>query len=420
MAREKSPTLDVSPGIVQLRRFWNASATLPVLGLALAAHVAVVLTLYFSPIYRADLSTLPADFDRATRIIHTGLLYRDFAFEYPPLAAFFYGLPGLFAQTVEAFRAAFAVQMAVVDMLTVVLTWLWLRRMRRAAVPPLAAQAVFLAGLGTMVVLERFDLAPAALVLLGLLLWEVGRLGWAWAMLGLGTGIKLFPIVVVPIFALDYVRERKWRALGLGILAFVVAAVIPGLPFFLAAPEGLAQLTRYHGARGVQIESLTASPLLLGHLAGYKVTSVFAFGSQEVTSDWSAWAALLALPLIVAALALVFWRYWRGSAVGERRLQFAAAAILAFMLFNKVLSAQYLVWLYPLIPLVVARRYAVWTVYLGAIVLTQYLYPHGWNDLTALHAEAIAVQVTRNALLLVLWGLLLVEGKQGRSEGVAG
>ncbi|MFN8500205.1 MAG: glycosyltransferase family 87 protein [Anaerolineae bacterium] len=416
MAREKSPPLEVPRGAIESRRIWNASATLPVLGLALAAHVVVLLALYVSPIYRADLSTLPSDFGRASRILDSGLLYRDYAFEYPPLAAFFYGLPRLFAPTADAFRVAFAVQMAAVDLAIVFLTWLWLRRADRPAVLPLAAQTVFLAALGTMVVLERFDLAPAALTLLALLLWDAGRSGWAWAMLGLGAGIKLFPAVVTPLFALDDIRQSRWRSLGLGVLAFAVALVVPGLPFFVAAPQGLAQLAAYHGGRGVQIESLLASPLLLGHLAGYRVTSLFAFGSQEVASDWSAPLANLALPLIAAALAVVVWRYARRPATGERRLRFAAAAILAFVLFNKVLSAQYVTWLYPLIPLVVARRSAVWALYLGAALLTEYLYPHGWNALTALQPEAIIVQVTRNVLLLGLWVVLLLER---RGEGVA-
>lgn len=381
------------------------------------AHVLVLLALYFSPIYRADLSTIPADLGRATHIIQSGLLYRDFAFEYPPLAALFYGVPRLFGSTVETFRAAFAVEMGLVDLVGVWLTWLWLRRTHCPALAPLAAQTAFLAGLGTMVVLERFDLAPAVLTLAGLFLWQMGRWGWAWTMLGLGTGIKLFPAVVAPIPALEDIRNRRWRLLGIGILAFAAAVILPGVAFFLAAPQGLSQLLAYHGGRGVQIESLPASFLLIGHLLGHKVTSEFAFGSQEVSSDWSIWPARLALPFIIAALALVLWRYRRGPATRERRLRYAAAAILAFMLFNKVLSAQYVVWLYPLVPLVAGRRYAAWTLYLCAVILTQYLYPHGWNTLTALQPEAIVAQVTRNGLLLALWVVLLMER---RGEGVMG
>ncbi len=417
MAQNNSQTLHVPLSSRDDQSRWYTSATLPVLALALVAHVLVLLGLYFSPIYRSDLSTIPADWERATHIIRSGLLYRDFAFEYPPLAALFYGLPGLFATTSEAYRPAFAVEMGVVDLATVCLTWLWLKRANRSALAPLAAQTIFLAGLGTMVVLERFDLAPAAMVLASLLLWEVGRWEWAWAMLGLGTGIKLFPAVVAPILALDDIRNRRWRLLVIGVLVFAAAAVLPGLPFFVAAPQGLNQLLAYHGGRGVQIESLPASFLLIGHVAGQTVTSGFAFGSQELSSDWSVWPARLATPMIATALALVLWRYFRGPMGGARRLRYATAAVLAFMLFNKVLSAQYVVWLYPLIPLIVPRRYIVWGIYLVVVALTEYLYPHGWIALTRLEPDAIAVQVTRNGLLLALWVLLLLEGSR---EEVAG
>jgi len=90
----------------------------------------------------------------------------------------------------------------------------------------------------------------------------------------------------------------------------------------------------------------------------------------------------------------------------------ALAAVLAFALVNKVLSAQYMIWPYALAPLVTTRRRLVWAVYFVALGLTQYLYPHGWNNLTGLEPLAIAVQAGRNVLLLLWWVVLLWEPRQ--------
>ena len=380
--------------------------------LALPLHVVLLALLYFAPGYRADLSTIPFDFTRGTQLLSGKLVYRDYPFEYPPLGALWYALPRLVAQDAAAYRVAFAVQMAVVDLATVVLVWAWARRMGQRAGPPLMAQALFLLAAGVMIVLERFDLVAAALTGLALYLWPRAGGVWGWASLALGTGVKIFPAALAPLFAVEQIRRRQWGSLFIGLLVFMVALAAPLVPFVIIAPDSLVKLLAYHQERGVQIESLLATPLLVGHALGASVKSQFAFGSQEISSPLTPLVAGLATPLVVLALALVTWRYSRGPLTEERRVRFALAAVLAFALFNKVLSAQYMIWPYALAPLVTTRRRLVWAVYFVALGLTQYLYPHGWNNLTGLEPLAIAVQAGRNVLLLLWWVVLLWEPRQ--------
>ena len=55
----------------------------------------------------------------------------------------------------------------------------------------------------------------------------------------------------------------------------------------------------------------------------------------------------------IAALALVWVRYARGDAESDARfVRYAAAAVVAFVAFGKVVSPQFLVWLLAIVVLV--------------------------------------------------------------------
>ena len=110
--------------------------------------------------------------------------YRDFRLEYPPAALPVFALPALLSERDDhaAYRQAFERVMAACGLLMIVLVALALAALR--APPPrvlatLVAVAVFPLLLGS-VVLTRFDLWPALLVVgaLAALLWERFRLGF--------------------------------------------------------------------------------------------------------------------------------------------------------------------------------------------------------------------------------------------------
>ena len=100
----------------------------------------------------------------------------------------------------------------------------------------------------------------------------------------------------------------------------------------------------------------------------------------------------------------------RGSRGREQLLVGSAAAVAVWVLFGKVLSPQYLLWLVPLVALVVGRRPAKLAFPLGlvaALGLTQAVYPGRYDELIRLDALPIALLAARNALLVVLAAALL-------------
>jgi hypothetical protein len=87
------------------------------------------------------------------------------------------------------------------------------------------------------------------------------------------------------------------------------------------------------------------------------------------------------------------------------------------MITNKVFSPQFMVWLYPLFPLVNGRlRPAIWVAFLLTACLTWYIYPLNYWDLVDTEQSAVNALILRNVLMLLMAGLLLGEKTPGISD----
>ncbi len=78
------------------------------------------------------------------------------------------------------------------------------------------------------------------------------------------------------------------------------------------------------------------------------------------------------------------------------------------MVFGKVLSPQYLIWLLPLAALVLLDDLVVGLLALATVVLTQVEFPGMYWSLVYLGRPAIAVLVARNVLLMATFAATLV------------
>ena len=245
--------------------------------------------------------------------------------------------------------------------------------------------------------LNTYDLLPAALTVgaLAAVLRRRELLGFG--LLGLAATAKLYPLVVVPLAAI-YVwqvagRDRTLRALGV----FAGVAVLVVLPFAILSPGGLWDSFHSQSTRGLQIESLGASILLAGSIERRTSTGEFALPT-------------LTTLLQAVAVATVWWLYARGSRGPERLVLASAAAVTGFLVFNRFVSPQYVVWLIPLVLLVPgATGAAAIALVVGALVLAQIWFFH-YSHLFQLEGISWLV-VARNALLLALYLLLAVRLK---------
>lgn len=178
------------------------------------------------------------------------------------------------------------------------------------------------------------------------------------------------------------------------------------VPFVLLGPGGVAYSLYSQVTRRVEIESLPASALLLADRLGvYGAHTILGnLNSIDLAGVVPTVAGVLSSCVAVAALVASAVLYRLGEATVSRFVLAFAAALVGYVAFGKVLSAQYLVWLLPVVPLVRG-----WVGHGAAVILaaTMWLTKLQYGHLNALsEGTGLALVVTRNILLVCLFGLL--------------
>ena len=333
--------------------------------------------------------------------------YRNFHLEYPPLSLPTFLIPGLVAgRHFWVFQRVFELLMAGCGAIAVGLAVFGLSRQRvsngrLAASIALGVSTPLLIG---TVILSRYDLWPALLTIGALAAIGFDRPRAGFALLALGVAAKGYPIVLLPIAAVYVWRGsgRRQALVCLGIFAALLLAVL--LPFAILSPHGLWASIRGQVGRPMQIESLGASIWLAAHqLLGTHVSTYFTHGSDNINGHPAAQFATVMSVLQLAALVFVFVVFLLGPATRQRLLFACAAAVCAFITFDRVLSPQYLLWLLPLVMLLPGRRGLAATGLLAlAMVLTQSYFPQLFPDLRHFQSLPSWAVIARNVVLLGL------------------
>ncbi len=211
--------------------------------------------------------------------------------------------------------------------------WVWL-----LAVPLLGATAY-----------ARFDLVPGILAAVGLLLLSTHpRIAAAAG--AVATGLKFWPALLLPALAARSQGRRQ-----VVVVVGLVGTALAGASLLTAGWDRLISPLTWQGERGLQIESVLASPAMLGWAlspAGFEV-AFSDYNAVEIAgpgTDSLLAVSEVATLALMAALVLLWVRTWRhGSAVSLDAVTWTClAAVTGFLVTSKVLSPQYLLWLLPL------------------------------------------------------------------------
>ena len=348
-------------------------------------------------------------FDYATRAMLGQIPYRDYLVEYPPIALLVFLIPRLFVSGFAAYRVAFGVELLLFNAFAVLLV---VRHVARAEGPDqvplrLAWYTAFFASLCPLL-MGPYDLAPMAIAFAAAHTWFHRRNALGGFLAGVGVLLKIFPgAVAAPALVWEIVHLRASR--GRGMLAFL-GTITAGVSFWLwLGGRGVVNSFLYHAERGLEVGSLYVGILLLlGKVKGERPTWAHDHGAIHLAPEWSDPIAKLTMPIQIAALLFVMWRYRRSGM--KDGVRYAGAAVLAFMVMGKVLSPQFLIWLIPFVTVLGGRmgRRARW-IYLLACIATTLFFPHiglvlmvGDNNL-----GAILLLNYRNARIVGLYFLLL-------------
>lgn len=241
------------------------------------------------------------------------------AIEYPVFTGVFMWASGLPVTTVNSYLNLSALLLAPFGLLTGWLLWRMtgLRALLWAAAPALVLYAF-----------HNWDLLAVAATVGGMYMWWRDKPLGAAVLFGVGGALKMYPLMFLGPLALDLLSRRDQigalRAAGAGVATWLAANV----PFMAVNFEGWYATYAFHRQRGANFDS------------------IWQFG-------WPSWTPertnLVTTLLLVVSFAVILGFSWLSARRAQAYpfLQTCGALLAAFLLFNKVHSPQYTLWLLP-------------------------------------------------------------------------
>ncbi len=308
------------------------------------------------------------------------------AFEYPVLTGVFIWFSSLFADGRTSFLIASALLMGPFAVLT---AYHLFRLSGRRALLWAAAPALVLYAL------HNWDLLAVAAAVGGIYAWHRGRTVTAAVLFGIGTCLKIYPgLFLLPLAFDRLVRKDRVgavEALGYGGLTVLAA----NLPFVLVNRDGWATTYVFQEARNADTSSNSLWFWVWPHFT---------------TDQLNRLVPVLALLSLLAAVAYGVVRARREHVFPF--LQVCGAALVAFLLWNKVSSPQFTLWVLPFFALLRVRwgwwaAYAVsdLLVYVGVFRWFHHLI--GGTDATLAERMLTVGVWTKSALLVLLFVVFL-------------
>jgi uncharacterized membrane protein len=242
----------------------------------------------------------------------------DGAIEYPVLTGLFMWFGGLLARGADNYLVVSAVLLAPFG----VFVAQTLARMhgRRALLWAAAPALVIYA-------FHNWDLLVVAAAVGAMWAWRRGRYEVAAAYMGIGGALKMYPLFFLAPLVVDlWLRRERSRAVvaaGVGVGVWMLV----NLPFIVANPGGWWATYEFHSLRGPNFDNMWQ----------------LAFPGASA-ANLNLWATVLIGLSFLIALAAGARRAKDGPFPG---VAVSAAMLASFLLWNKVHSPQYTLWLLP-------------------------------------------------------------------------
>jgi uncharacterized membrane protein len=275
------------------------------------------------------------------------------------------------------------------------------RLTRRRALMWAAAPAIVLYAF------HNWDFLVVAATVAGIAFWRADRPLAAAVAFGVGGALKMYPLMFLAPLVLYVWQKEGWRtgykeALKVAIEG-VATWLLINLPFMIINFDGWWATYEFHRLRPPNYDSIWNIKFILADIATLNNVSFALTGAS-----------------LIVVLLLGLWRSKRDGVFPF--IQVAGALLAAFLLFNKVHSPQYTLWILPFFALINVS--AVWWVAYTALDIIVYVgvFRFFWaaqylaaNPDPAYQAMSFGVQA-RAVLLAVLIFVFLFSSEAGREE----
>ena len=363
-------------------------------------------------------------FRYAEQMVSGKMPYSGFDAEYPPFAMVIILLPRLISFSSLTYQIAFGLEAYAFLLAGVYWTY---RIAEQHTDKPSKYTDLFI--IFTLIlfdfVLDRYDVFPMIMLLGATYYFSRKNYTAAWLLLALGTVTKLYPALIAPIFLIWLISRRQYREATKGVGICLAVGILCMLPFAITDTDSMLMFLTYHMDRGLQTEAPVSTVLmLLGYFDIVDVSYIFNYGSDNIYGAVPDAVAKWMMPLMIVLMLSLYAAYaWMSRRCKEGDDGMPAVyiasfmAVMIFMLVNKVLSSQYLVWIIPFVAIMmmfakrrVAKKAEI--LFVASVVLTQMdlVVNYAFRDAgEAFSLFGIIILVVRNVLLVWLAGLVAIE-----------
>jgi len=185
-----------------------------------------------------------------------------------------------------------------------------------------------------------YDIVATFLLVLSLHLYLKKKVVSAYFSAMFGTLMKWIPILSFPFFFLNSVKNgESLKETKNGIIVSIIVATVFSIPFLLMNPDGFLFTYTFHLNRSVQTHSFV-----------YYADAISRFLFHG--DFFSPFSFIL---LIVVEICLMAW-YYRILKNDSKTLVYVIfLSVFFFMIFNKVFSASYIIWVTPFLALLLVH-----------------------------------------------------------------
>ena len=330
----------------------------------------------------------------------------DSMWQYPPLAGIVFAIP---QWIVGNSLTGFIAFMAIFDLL--ILITLLITGLNRFNTNSTTTSFYGLSGAWFWVLwpivmgpltLTRFDVVPTFFALLALIALSNRNVRpfLSGFLLSIGALVKLWPMLLLVIYPKAVLKKVS--------TSFISTAVL-FLLFMSTWSVGFTNFLNNQSSRGLQVESIAASPFVLAKFLGKNVEYPFQYGSLEVNAQFASQIAVMLNLLTIIVFAVILVLNYQNRLNYLNLVDKSLVIVMISISLSRVFSPQFWVWIGGLAALALINKETklkkVIILLTISAFLTQLIYPGQYIQLLSGDFFATLLQLTR--VTLFVWALIM-------------
>jgi hypothetical protein len=251
-------------------------------------------------------------------------------------------------------------------------------------------------------VLTRFDLVPTFFALLALIVLSNRKIRpyLSGFLLGIGALVKLWPMLLFVIYPKNTIKKASTSFASTLVLVILCMSTWS---------VGFTNFLNNQTSRGLQVESIAATPFVLAKLFGANVEYPFRYGSLEVQALYANQIGFLLNLFTLIVFMILFIFNYQNKLNNLNLFDKALVIVIISIALSRVFSPQFWVWIGGLAALALINKETklkkvIVLLSISAFV-TQLIYPGQYVQLLSGGVFATLLQLMR--VTLFVWALVL-------------